>query len=134
MNILGLSCFYHDSAAAIIQDGQIVAAAQEERFTRKKHDADFPSHAIDFCLKSSGLSIKDIDYVSFYEKPFIKFDRILMTHFSQAPFGLTSFLKSIPIWIKEKLWISATIRDRLQYSGKIIYPEHHEAHAASSFY
>ena len=132
--ILGLSCFYHDSAACLLQDGKIIAAAHEERFTRKKHDASYPQNAISFCLSHAGITSKDLDWVSYYEKPFIKFDRILSTHLSQAPFGLASFLKSMPIWIKEKLWISALIQKKIKYSGKIIFPEHHEAHAASSFF
>jgi len=134
MYVLGLSCFYHDSAACLLKDGVVVAAAQEERFTRIKHDSAFPERAIQFCLDEEGIILKDLDHVAFYEKPFLKFDRILMTHFSGVPFGLGAYLKSIPIWIKKKIWISATLREKLQYKGKIIYPEHHESHAASSFY
>ena len=132
--ILGLSCFYHNSAACLLRDGEIIAAAHEDRFTRKKHDSAYPENAISFCLTQAGITSKDLDYVTYYEKPFIKFDRILSTHLSQAPFSLASFLKSMPIWIKEKLWISAIIQKKLNYKGKIIFPEHHEAHAASSFF
>ena len=132
--ILGLSCFYHDSAACLLKDGEIIAAAHEERFTRKKHDSAYPQNAISFCLAYAGITSKDLDMVAYYEKPFIKFDRILSTHLAEAPFSLASFLKSMPIWMKEKLWISALIQKKLNYTGKIIFPEHHEAHAASSFF
>jgi carbamoyltransferase len=134
MNILGVSAFYHDSAACLVQDGEIIAAAQEERFTRKKHDLSFPRNAIDFCLKEAGLTAKDIDIISFYEKPFLKFERILQTYLQYAPFGFRSFIRAIPLWIKQKLWIKELIRKELSYDGKIIFPEHHEAHAASAFF
>jgi carbamoyltransferase len=105
MNILGISCFYHDSAAVLVKDGEIAAAAQEERFTRKKHDPRFPAQAIAWCLRSHNLTIKDIDYIAFYEKPFLKFERILETFISCAPSGLSQFLEAIPSWIKQKLWM-----------------------------
>lgn len=134
MNILGVSAFYHDSAACLVQDGKIVSAAQEERFTRKKHDSSFPKQAIDFCLKHSNLKIDDIDLICFYEKPFIKFERILQTYLQYAPLGIRSFIKSMPIWLKEKLWMKANIGDEINYGGKIIFPEHHQSHAASAFF
>ena len=134
MNILGISAFYHDSAACLVKDGEIVAAAQEERFTRKKHDQSFPKNAIRYCLEAGGITEKDIDFVSFYEKPFLKFERILETYLSYAPSGFLSFIKAIPVWIKQKLWIKDLIASELHYDGKIIFPEHHEAHAASAFY
>jgi carbamoyltransferase len=135
MNILGISCYYHDSAAALVQDGQIVAAAQEERFTRKKHDDDFPKNAIAFCLGHAGLRASDIDYVAFYEKPFVKFERLLQTYFTYAPQGLNSFLKAMPQWIRKKLWMPDLIMRELDgFRGKILYPEHHESHAAAAFF
>ena len=134
MNILGISCFYHDSAAALVRDGDIVAAAQEERFTRKKHDYSFPSNSIKYCLKEAGITVKDIDYVAFYDKPFIKFERILETYLAYAPYGIRSFIKAIPLWIKKKLWMKELIKKELGYEGKIIFPEHHESHAASAFF
>src|SRR3989344_3209853 len=134
MYVLGLSCFYHDSAACLLKDGVVVAAAQEERFTRVKHDFSYPRHAVDYCLNFAGIRPQDLAYVAFYEKPFLKFERILITHISSAPWGVASFLKSMPPWLKEKLWISSLIKKYLNYQGKIIYPEHHEAHAASSFF
>ncbi|MGH7890101.1 MAG: carbamoyltransferase N-terminal domain-containing protein, partial [Thermodesulfobacteriota bacterium] len=135
MIILGISCFYHDSAAALVRDGEIIAAAQEERFTRKKHDSDFPKHAVSYCLKEGNVSIDNVDYVAFYDKPFIKFERIIETYLAYAPRGLKSFLMAIPLWLKEKLWMSELIRKELEkYKGEIIFPEHHESHAASAFY
>ena len=133
--ILGISAFYHDSAAAIIVDGEIVAAAQEERFTRQKHDASFPKHAIQYCLDHVGISAADLDHVAFYEKPFKKFERLLETHLKFAPFGLRSFCDSIPVWLRSKLYISRAIRKGLPaYRKRIIFPEHHESHAASAFF
>ncbi len=132
--ILGISAFYHDSAACLIRNGTIVAAAQEERFTRKKHDASFPSHAIEYCLKEAGINIGDIAYVTFYEKPFLKFERLLLTYLSYAPRGIGSFLKAMPVWLKEKIFIKTLIQEELQYQGDIIFPEHHESHAASAFF
>ena len=134
MNILGISAFYHDSAACLVQDGKIVAAAQEERFTRKKHDFSFPKNAIESCLEYAGLKAQDIDCVSFYDKPFIKFERILQTYIAYAPLGIRSFIKAIPLWIKKKLWIKEIIKNELDYKGKIIFPQHHESHAASAFF
>ncbi len=133
MNILGISCFYHDAAAAIVQDGKLLAAAQEERFTRKKHDQGFPHNALDFCLKSAGLEADELDYVAFYDKPFVKFDRILQTYIATWPKGLLSFLKAMPVWIKEKIWIPQTIRNEMDYDGDILFAEHHMSHAASAF-
>lgn len=134
MNILGISAFYHDSAACLVQDGRIIAAAQEERFTRKKHDFSFPKNAVNYCLQSGGLEGKDLDFVAFYDKPFIKFERILQTYLAYAPVGICSFIKAIPLWIKQKLWIKELIRKELDFAGKIIFPEHHISHAASAFF
>jgi carbamoyltransferase len=133
MNILGISCFYHDSAACLIQDGRLVAAASEERFTRKKHDEAFPEEAIRYCLKAGGITAKDLDYVGFYDKPFLKFERLLSTYLSTFPRGFLSFSKAMPIWLKEKLWIPQLIRKNLKYEGKILFTEHHLSHAASAF-
>lgn len=134
MNILGISAFYHDSAAALIVDGKIVAAAQEERFTRKKHDPDFPANAAAYCLRSQGLTIKDIDYVAFYDKPLLKFERILETYLATAPEGFTSYAKAMPLWLKHKLWIPDTIKTELGFEGEVLFTEHHQSHAASAFY
>ena len=134
VHVLGISAFYHDSAACLVKDGEIIAAAQEERFTRKKHDQAFPSKAIQYCLKEAGIEGSDLDYVAFYDKPFLKFERILETYLAFAPIGIKSFLKAMPLWIKKKLWIKELIKDELNYSGKIIFPEHHESHAASAFF
>lgn len=134
MNILGISAFYHDSAACLLQDGKLTAAAQEERFTRKKHDQSFPNEACAYCLREGGIRTDDIDYVAFYDKPFIKFQRILETYVGVAPLGIQTFLKAIPMWIKGKLWIPDTIRKELGYAGPVLFPEHHESHAASAFY
>ncbi|MCG3175928.1 MAG: nebramycin 5' synthase [Candidatus Omnitrophica bacterium] len=134
MNILGLSAFYHDSAACLVTDGRIVAAAQEERFTRKKHDEAFPARAIEYCLSSAGLKISDVDLVVFYEKPFLKFERLLETYLACAPYGIRSFIKAMPVWLKRKLWIKDIIASELGYSGKVLFPEHHESHAASAFF
>jgi carbamoyltransferase len=134
MNILGISAFYHDSAVCLVQDGTIVSAAQEERFTRKKHDHSFPINAINFCLEDNNITVDDIDYVTFYDKPFLKFERILETYIAHAPFGITSFIKAMPLWLKQKLWMKDFIKRELNFEGKIIFPEHHESHAASAFY
>jgi len=134
MYILGISAYYHDSAAALIKDGDILAAAQEERFTRKKHDHSFPINAIRYCLGKEGISAKELDYVAFYDKPFIKFERILETYLAYAPFGIKSYLKAIPLWIKKKLWMKDLIKDELGYDGKVLFTEHHESHAASAFF
>ena len=132
--ILGISAYYHDSASCILLDGEIIAAAQEERFTRKKHDQNFPSHAIEYCLKEAGIDSSVLDYVAFYDKPFLKFERILETYLAYAPKGIGSFLKAIPLWIKKKLWIKELIKDELSYTGMILFSEHHMSHAASAFY
>ncbi|MEC9096026.1 MAG: carbamoyltransferase N-terminal domain-containing protein, partial [Planctomycetota bacterium] len=134
--ILGLSAFYHDSAAALVVDGQIVAAAQEERFTRKKHDSDFPSRAIEYCLQEAGLSAAEIDYVGFYDKPFMKFERLLETYLSYAPAGFSSFSKAMPLWLRQKLHLPREIRKGLgrQYKKRIVFTEHHQSHAASAFF
>src|SRR6202045_4646997 len=134
MNILGLSAFYHDSAACLVRDGEIIAAAQEERFTRKKHDASFPKHAVMYCLGEGGINVNELDYVAFYEKPFLKFDRILHSYLAYAPAGLKSFLMAIPLWIRERVWMKELIRKELGCECKIIFPEHHESHAASAFF
>ncbi|MEM9553021.1 MAG: carbamoyltransferase [Acidobacteriota bacterium] len=135
MKILGISCYYHDAAACLLVDGKVVAAASEERFTRIKHDAEFPAHAIRFCLAEGGLSESDLDYVAFYDKPFLKFERILETYIAGVPRGLSSFLKAIPLWIKKKLFIPKLIQDSLPgFDGQMLFPEHHESHAASAFY
>ena len=134
MNILGISALYHDSATALVRKGEIVSAAQEERFTRKKHDSDFPRNAIKFCLEDNNITVDDLDYVTFYEKPFVKFERILETYLSYAPLGIKSFIKAIPLWLNQKLWTRDLLEDELGYKGKVIFPEHHESHAASAFY
>jgi carbamoyltransferase len=134
MTILGISCWYHDSAACLVRDGRIVAAAQEERFTRKKHDPDFPRQAIAYCLREGGIGPADLDIVAFYDKPFLKFERLLETYLSYAPRGLNSFIKAMPLWLKEKLWIPDMIRRELDFGGTLVFPEHHESHAASAFY
>ncbi|MBI4243414.1 MAG: carbamoyltransferase [Planctomycetes bacterium] len=134
MNILGISAFYHDSAASLVQDGEIIAAVQEERFTRKKHDHNFPVNSVNYCLKAAGLTMNDINYVAFYEKPFLKFERILETYMQFAPLGIRSFIKSMPLWIKQKLWMKEYIKKELNYSRVIVFTEHHESHAASAFF
>src|SRR5512142_1223159 len=133
--ILGLSAFYHDSAACLLRDGEIVAAAQEERFTRKKGDADFPANAVAYCLRAQGISARELQAVGFYDKPLLKFERILETYLAVAPRGFTSFLKAGPLWIKEKLFIDRQVRGALpEYRGPVLYAEHHESHAASAFF
>jgi carbamoyltransferase len=134
MNILGISAFYHDSAACLVRDGEIIAAAQEERFTRKKHDPAFPKNAIEFCLQKGGIQVSDLDYVGFYDKPFIKFERILETYLGIAPKGIKQYLSAIPIWLKDKLWTRDNIRKNLGYGGPVLFSEHHESHAASAFF
>jgi len=139
MNILGISAFYHDSAAALVRDGDIVAAAQEERFSRKKHDFSFPSNAVRYCLAEGGLGPSDLDAVAFYDKPVTKFVRILETYFGVAPRGLRSFMMAVPLWLREKLWIPMDIEKSLQRCGfempaELYFPEHHESHAASAFF
>jgi carbamoyltransferase len=132
--ILGISGFYHDSAACLLGDGEIVAAAQEERFTRQKGDARFPANAVDFCLKHAGIEVKDLAFVGFYDKPLLKFERILETYLGVAPKGLQSFLMAGPLWIKEKLFMDRELRTSLAFDGEVLYAEHHESHAASAFY
>ena len=141
MKILGISCFYHDSAAALIDDGDIVAAVQEERFTRKKHDSDFPVNAVSYCLKEAGVGLGDIDRVVFYDKPFLKFERLLETYLAFAPMGFASFSKAIPIWIKEKLFQKSLLRKKFSefdpefdWKNRLLFAEHHYSHAASAFY
>ncbi|HVI82812.1 MAG TPA: carbamoyltransferase [Chthoniobacterales bacterium] len=134
MNILGLSAFYHDSAACLVRDGEIVAAAQEERFTRKKHDASFPKCAVTYCLGEGGIKVEELEYVAFYEKPFLKFDRILHSYLAYAPAGLKSFLMATPLWIRERIWMKELIRRELGCDCKVFFPEHHESHAASAFF
>ncbi|MGE4608464.1 MAG: carbamoyltransferase [Myxococcota bacterium] len=133
MKILGLSCFYHDSAAALLVDGKLVAAAHEERFTRIRHDPALPAKAVRYCLEEAGLTIEDVDYVAFYDKPFVKFERILLTYIATFPKSLPSFTKSIPIWLKEKLWVPNMIREKIGYEGEVLFAEHHQSHAASAF-
>lgn len=133
MYILGISCFYHDSAACLIRDGEIVAAANEERFTRKKHDSSFPKLAIKYCLEHAGITPSSLDYVGFYDKPILKFDRILSTYIATWPKSYLAFLKFIPAWFKEKLWTQNIIRENLCYRGPIYFVEHHMSHAASAF-
>jgi carbamoyltransferase len=142
MYILGISAFYHDSAACLIKDGEIIAAAQEERFTRKKHDAGFPTHAIQYCLKEAGITAKDIDNVVFYEKPFVKFERLLETYLAFAPKGFLSFAKAMPVWIKDKLFqksalikaLRSTVHEGVDWSERLLFSEHHLSHAASAYY
>lgn len=142
MYILGISAFYHDSAACLLKDGEIVAAAQEERFTRKKHDAGFPTHAIQYCLTEAGIAAKDIDNVVFYEKPFVKFERLLETYLAFAPKGFTSFAKAMPVWIKDKLFqksalikeLKAILDESVDWRERLLFSEHHLSHAASAYY
>jgi carbamoyltransferase len=132
--ILGISAFYHDSAAALVADGEIIAAAQEERFTRKKGDHRFPEHAVRFCLAQAGIEPGDLAGVAFYDKPLLKFERLLETYLAYAPRGLKSFMKSMPLWLKEKLWMEESIKRGVGFEGTVYYPEHHESHAASAFF
>ena len=139
LTVLGLSCWYHDAAAAVVRDGEIVAAAQEERFTRRKHDAEFPEHAVAFCLARAGVSAGSLDAVAFYDKPLLKFERLLETYLTLAPRGLRSFLEAMPLWIKQKLWIADRIHQALGGTEAVrrvplLFPEHHESHAASAFF
>ncbi|HEY2389508.1 MAG TPA: carbamoyltransferase [Candidatus Binatia bacterium] len=133
MNVLGISAFYHDSAACLMRDGKVIAAASEERFTRKKHDQDFPINAIQYCLAEGKILVEDIDYIGFYEKPFIKFKRLLFSHVATFPKSLRAFLRAMPSWLHEKLVIPTYIRDQLQYDGPVYMIEHHMSHAASAF-
>lgn len=132
--ILGISAFYHDSASCILRDGEILAAAQEERFTRKKGDPYFPEHSIHYCLQEAGIAPADLSYVGFYDKLLLKFERILEIYVGVAPRGFASFLKAAPLWIKDKLYLEKKIRKGLGYEGDILYAEHHETHVASAFF
>jgi carbamoyltransferase len=134
--ILGISAFYHDSAAALVVDGDIIAAAQEERFTRKKHDAGFPAHAIAYCLSAAGMTADDVDYIAFYDKPLRKFERLLETYLAFAPRGFSSFCQALPIWLREKLYMRRTLRKAIQQRRRcpLVFLEHHESHAASAFF
>ena len=142
MNILGLSAYYHDSSACILIDGEIIAAVQEERFTRIKHDSSFPSKSIQYCIKEAGIDYENIDYVVFYEKPFLKFERLLETYLAFAPRGFKSFTSSLPVWVKEKLFQKSSIINELNmalgthddWKNKLLFSEHHLSHAASAFY
>ncbi len=133
MYVLGISCYYHDSSAALLKDGAIIAAAEEERFTRKKHDNSFPINAINFCLKHAGITIKDVAYVGFYEKPLLKFERLFSQHIQTFPRSFKTFLSSTPGWLNERLRVLSTIRKKLKYKGDVLFVEHHLAHAASAF-
>ena len=141
MKILGISAFYHDSAAAVIHNGKIIAAAQEERFTRIKQDENFPVEAAKFCLEHAGFSIDELDAIVFYDKPLLKFERLLETYYGFAPRGLQSFMAAMPVWIKEKLFLKKILHEELEKVGeydkkkvKFLFPEHHLSHAASAFY
>jgi len=142
MRILGISSYYHDSAAAVVVDGEIVAAAQEERFSRRKHDPRFPQHAIRYCLKEAGVTLKDVDKLVFYDKPLLKFERLLETYFSYAPLGFGSFVKAMPVWLKEKLYLKSVLKKEFAALGgmkerdlpKVMFTEHHQSHAASAFF
>jgi len=136
MNILGISAFYHDSAACIVRDGELVAAAQEERFTRKKHDHGFPQHAVDYCLREAGIGAGELDHVAFYDKPLLKFDRLLETYAAYAPAGFRSFVTAMPLWLRQKLHVPRELDRGLRgrYKGRYVFLEHHESHAASAFF
>src|SRR5690348_12097263 len=140
MRVLGISAFFHDSAAALVEDGHIRAAAQEERFSRKKFDERFPQHAIRYCLAQAGIGLRDVDFVVFYDKPFLKFERLMETYVTFAPRGFASFVKAMPVWLKEKLFQKRLLQTELQRLGadfdpdKLLFTEHHEAHLASAFY
>jgi carbamoyltransferase len=141
MRVLGISAFYHDSAAALIEDGHLVGAAQEERFTRKKHDSRFPQHAVQYCLDEAGIKLADVDYVAFYDKPFLKFERLLETYLAYAPRGFQSFRMAMPLWLKEKLFQKTVLRDEMKHwqpdfdwHKRLLFGEHHQSHAASAFF
>src|SRR5215213_6525334 len=141
MRVLGISAFYHDSAAALIEDGHLVGAAQEERFTRKKHDSGFPQHAVQYCLDEAGIKLADVDYVAFYDKPFLKFERLLETYLAYAPRGFQSFRMAMPLWLKEKLFQKTLLRDEMKHwqpdfdwQKRLLFGEHHQSHAASAFF
>jgi carbamoyltransferase len=132
--ILGISAYYHDSAACLVRDGEVLAAAQEERFTRRKHDHRYPASAVEFCLRRAGITAKELDYVAFYDKPLLKFERLLETYIDYAPKGLRSFLMAMPLWLREKLWIREQVSKESGFEGKVLFTEHHESHAASAFF
>ena len=133
--VLGISAFYHDSAACLLVDGDMAAAVQEERFSRKKHDHSFPSRSVSYCLREAGIRAEDLTHVAFYDKPFLKFERLLETYVSYAPRGLFSFIKAMPLWLRKKLWMGDLIRKELEgFEGKLLFPEHHQSHAASAFF
>jgi carbamoyltransferase len=136
MNILGISAFYHDSAACVVRDGDIIAAAQEERFTRKKHDYRFPQQSLDYCLHEARIRPEDFDYVAFYDKPFLKFERLLETYVAFAPVGFRSFMNAMPLWLRQKLHVPRELDRGLggRYKGRYVFTEHHESHAASAFF
>src|SRR5580658_7352383 len=139
MKILGISAFYHDSAAALVVDGEIAAAAQEERFSRKKHDSRFPTHAVQYCLRQGGITLDQLDQVVFYDKPFLKFERLLETYLAFAPAGLRSFAMALPMWVREKAFQRDLLGKELNHIGKfdagrLLFTEHHQSHAASAFY
>src|SRR3972149_10768332 len=134
MNILGISCFYHDAAAALVCDGKLTAAALEERFTGRKHDPSFPANAIRFCLEKGKNEISQIDAVVFYDKPLVKFDRILSSYLQTAPLSYSAFRKAIPVWLREKLWLPSLIKKELGFGGELYFLEHHLSHAAGAFY
>ena len=141
MRIVGLSAFYHDSAAALVEDGRVVAAAQEERFTRKKHDSGFPHHALAYCIEAAGIPLESVDYVVFYDKPFLKFERLLETYLAFAPNGFRSFRMAVPLWLREKLFQKRLLHDELKkfsrdcdWDSKLLFTEHHQSHAASAFF
>jgi carbamoyltransferase len=142
INILGISAYYHDSAAAVVRDGHVIAAAQEERFSRKKHDARFPEHAIQYCLKEAGIGLRDLDHVVFYDKPLVKFERLLETYLAYAPRGFRSFVMAMPVWLKEKLYLKTLLKQELSKMAAckaaelppLLFTEHHQAHAASAFF
>lgn len=134
MHILGISCFYHDSAACLVRDGEVIAAAQEERFSRKKHDPRFPGNAIAYCLREGGIDVRGVDHVVFYDKPLLTFERLLMTYLTVAPRGLRSWLQAMPLWLGRKLHFQRVVRRETGYEGPVLFTEHHESHAASAFY
>ena len=136
MRILGISAFYHDSAACLVEDGRLVAAAQEERFTRKKHDYRFPEKAVEYCLAEAGIEGTDLDHVAFYDKPILKFERLLETYIRYAPLGFRQFLRGLPLWLKQKLRTPAELDRGLKgaFKGRYVFTEHHESHAASAFF
>ena len=143
MYILGISAFYHDSSAVLIYNEEIIAAAQEERFSRKKHDERFPQHAINYCLQEAGITLKDVSHIAFYDKPFLKFERLLETYLAEAPYGLKSFMMSMPVWLKDKLFLKETLArnfneisdlPKSEIIDKLMFGEHHQSHAASAFY